>query len=54
MATKSCPIRYEAARMADFDSIADDGAIQGFGLQVVGSEGLIDIKIDTDPLAELF
>lgn len=45
--TKLGPIAY-------FDSIADDGAKnQGFGLQVVGSEGLIDIKIDTDPLAQL-
>ena len=37
-----------------FDSIAEDQAkSQGFGLQIVGSDGLIDVKIDTHPLAQL-
>jgi hypothetical protein len=37
-----------------FDSLADeetDG--QAFGLQIVGSRGVVDIKLDRDPLAYL-
>ncbi|NND97435.1 MAG: Gfo/Idh/MocA family oxidoreductase [Pirellulaceae bacterium] len=46
--------RFEMPRwpVAYFDSIAnDETANQGFGLQLIGSEGVIDIKIDRDPLA---
>lgn len=40
--------------IAYFDSIADDGtAGLGFGLQIIGSEGVIDIKSDRFPLAHL-
>lgn len=40
--------------VAYFDSIANDGAnSQGFGLQIVGSEGTIDIKCDRNPFAQL-
>ena len=35
-----------------FDSIADDGtANHGFGLQLIGSQGIIQIRCDTSPLA---
>lgn len=46
--------RYELAGglVAYFDSIAGDGtANEAFGLRVVGSEGMIDIKCDQFPLA---
>ena len=37
---------------AYFDSIANDGTRnQGFGLQIIGSEGVVDIKSDRHPLA---
>jgi predicted dehydrogenase len=40
--------------IAYFDSIADDGTGgQGFGLQIIGSEGIIDLKSDRFPLAHL-
>lgn len=48
--------RYEMERgfMAYFDSIANDGTRNaGFGLQIIGSEGLIDINCDKHPLAYL-
>ncbi|MFV1996327.1 MAG: Gfo/Idh/MocA family protein [Verrucomicrobiales bacterium] len=48
--------RYEMADgiTAYFDSIADDGTKgAGFGLQLVGSEGVINIRCDRDPLAHL-
>ena len=48
--------RYEMERglIAYFDSIANDGTRSaGFGLQIIGSEGLIDINCDKLPLAYL-
>lgn len=48
--------RYELENglIAYFDSIAKDGTQGfGFGLQIVGSEGLIDVKADRFPLAHL-
>lgn len=48
--------RYEMERgfMAYFDSIANDGTRNaGFGLQIIGSEGFIDINCDKFPLAYL-
>lgn len=44
----------ERGMVAYFDSIANDGtASAGFGLQIVGSKGLIDINCDKNPLAYL-
>jgi predicted dehydrogenase len=46
--------RYEMERglIAYFDSIANDGTNSaGFGLQIIGSEGIIDINCDRLPLA---
>lgn len=35
-----------------FDSIVNAGAKKGnFGLQIIGTEGIIDLRIDTDPFA---
>jgi len=48
--------RYELQRglVGYFDSMADDGTQgEGFGLQIIGSEGVIDIKCDRFPLAHL-
>lgn len=48
--------RYEldGGGIAYYDSIADDGTrSEGFGLQVIGSEGVIDMKCDRFPLAHL-
>jgi predicted dehydrogenase len=48
--------RYElvGGLIAYFDSIADDGtASEGFGLRIVGSNGMIDIKCDQFPIAHL-
>jgi predicted dehydrogenase len=48
--------RYEMKRgpIAYFDSIADDGTRSaGFGLQIIGSDGLIDVNCDQHPLAWL-
>jgi len=48
--------RYEMQNgtVAYFDSIANDGTQNaGFGLQLIGSEGIIDIKCDRHPLAHL-
>ena len=40
--------------IATFDSIANDGTGgQGFGLQTVGSAGIINIRCDRNPLAQL-
>lgn len=40
--------------MAYFDSIANDGTGgAGFGLQIVGTEGIIQVRCDCDPLAHL-
>lgn len=37
-----------------FDSIHDAGTKQaGFGLQIVGTMGIIDLRIDTEPLAQI-
>jgi predicted dehydrogenase len=39
---------------AFFDSIHDAGTKQaGFGLQIIGTKGIIDLRIDEDPLAHL-
>ena len=48
--------RYEMQRgmVAYFDSIANDGTQNAaFGLQIIGSEGIIDIDCDRHPLAHL-
>ncbi len=48
--------RYEMERgmVAYFDSVANDGTRNaGFGLQIIGSEGIIDIDCDRDPIAHL-
>jgi predicted dehydrogenase len=48
--------RFETERgiTAYFDSIADDGTKNaGFGLQIIGSDGVIDLKCDQDPFARL-
>jgi len=48
--------RYELSGglIAYFDSIAGDGtASEGFGLRIVGSEGMIDLKCDQFPIAYL-
>lgn len=48
--------RYEmeSGLPAYFDSIQDAGAKSAnFGLQLIGNEGLIDIRIDTEPIAHL-
>ena len=37
-----------------FDSIANAGAkTSGFGLQLIGTKGIIDLRFDTDPIAHL-
>lgn len=46
--------RYRLSRglTATFDSVAEDGTGgQGFGLMLVGSEGLINLQMDRDPVA---
>lgn len=46
--------RYEMSKgvIATFDSIANDGTKNaGFGLQLVGSEGIVNIQCDKKPLA---
>ncbi len=48
--------RYEmkSGVVAYFDSIANDGTRNaGFGMQIVGSEGIVDINCDRHPLAYL-
>ncbi|TWU47029.1 Gfo/Idh/MocA family protein [Rubripirellula reticaptiva] len=48
--------RYEMERgfIAYFDSVASDGTRSaGFGLQIIGSEGIVDINCDKFPLAYL-
>lgn len=48
--------RYEMSDgvIATFDSIANDGSGgAGFGLQLVGSEGIVNIQCDRDPVAQL-
>lgn len=46
--------QLEGGLTAYFDSIADDGTKSaGFGLQIIGSEGIINIQCDRDPLAHL-
>lgn len=44
----------ERGMMAYFDSIADDGTGgAAFGIQIIGSDGIIDIKSNREPLAHL-
>ncbi|MCA9136859.1 MAG: Gfo/Idh/MocA family oxidoreductase [Planctomycetales bacterium] len=46
--------RFENGMIAYFDSIANDETRnEGFGLQIIGSEGQIFIRADRDPLAYL-
>ena len=46
--------QLESGLTAYFDSIADDGTKNaGFGLQLIGSEGIINIQCDRNPLAHL-
>lgn len=44
--------RYEMASgvTAYFDSIASDGKSSGFGLQIIGTEGIIQVQCDCEPL----
>jgi len=49
--------RYDMQRgpIAYFDSIAEDGSrSEGFGLRIVGSDGVIDLKCDRLPIAHLY
>lgn len=45
--------RFELASgvMGYFDSIASDGKSSGFGLQIIGTEGIIQVSCDRDPIA---
>lgn len=44
----------ESGIPAFFDSIHDAGTKQaGFGVQIIGTKGIIDLRIDADPLAHL-
>ena len=48
--------RYQMGRgmVAYFDSIANDGTQNaGFGLQIIGNQGIVDIQCDRHPLAHL-
>jgi len=48
--------RYRMGKgiVATFDSIANDGTKNaGFGLQLIGSEGIVNIQCDRDPVAHL-
>lgn len=48
--------RYEMASgiPAFFDSIHDAGTKQaGFGLQIIGTKGIIDLRVDQDPVASI-
>lgn len=46
--------RFDDGVIATFDSIANDGTQnQGFGLQIIGSDGMIAIRADREPLAYL-
>lgn len=46
-------VRYqtESGVVAYYDSIADDRTSDAFSLQIVGSEGIVAIHIDADPVA---
>jgi hypothetical protein len=44
----------ENGNVAFFDSIAKAGnAAAGFGLQIIGTQGIIDLRIDREPLAHI-
>lgn len=50
----SCSIRDENGIMAHFDSIAKAGSdTAGFGLQIIGTKGVIDFRVDREPLAQI-
>ena len=54
LAANELHARYELSNgvIATFDSIANDGTQNaGFGLQLIGSKGIIQIQCDLDPLA---
>jgi predicted dehydrogenase len=56
MAGNEIHARYEMQNgvTAYFDSIARAGTkAAGFGLQIIGTEGIIDLRIDREPLAHL-
>ncbi len=56
LAANEIHARFELPKIpvAYFDSLANDGTnSNGFGLQIVGSEGTIDIKCDRNPFAHL-
>lgn len=56
LAANEIHARLELPRVpvAYFDSLAnDDAKAQGFGLQIIGSAGVIDIKCDRNPFAQL-
>ncbi len=54
LAANELHARYEMSRgvIATFDSIANDGTKNaGFGLQLIGSEGIVNLQCDRDPVA---
>lgn len=56
LAANELHARYEMAKGAigTFDSIANDGTKNaGFGLQLIGSEGIVNLQCDRDPVAYL-
>lgn len=56
LAANELHARYEMSRgvITTFDSIANDGTKgAGFGLQLVGSEGIVNIQCDKKPVAHL-
>ena len=56
LAANELHARYELSKgvIATFDSIANDGTKNaGFGLQLIGSEGIVNIQCDRNPVAHL-
>lgn len=56
LAANELHARYELSKglTATFDSIANDGTKNaGFGLQLIGSEGIVNIQCDRNPVAHL-
>jgi len=56
LAANELHARYEMAKgvMGTFDSVANDGTRNaGFGLQLIGSEGIVNLQCDRGPVAHL-
>jgi predicted dehydrogenase len=55
LAANEVHVRYEMDNgvIAYYDSIANDGTQNGYCLQIIGSEGIVAIHIDRDPVAHL-